>query len=74
MYLNPYLTEILCRRDQTKFIKPKWRLQVSKIGEIRDNMKENPKYYKESAFQKVSWVTKAKQYLKQKGSYSFNWK
>jgi hypothetical protein len=66
MFLNAHLTEINCRRDKAKFVKPKWRLAVVKIQEIRDNMKENPKYYKDSAFEKVSWVTKAKQFLKKK--------
>lgn len=68
IFLTKNLLEINCRKENTQYVKPKWRLPIQKIAEIRDNYKTNPKLYNESAFEKMVWYSKAKYFLKFKGS------
>jgi hypothetical protein len=43
LYFNRTLTEVYCRRDDTNYIKPKWKLSIAKIAELRDNYRLNPR-------------------------------
>lgn len=67
-FINKYLTDVLCRRDNTRFVKPKWKLGINKIESIRDNYHENPKLYASSAFENISWFAKARNRLVKKGN------